>query len=263
MISIPSIVTPVSHLFSNDDFARRIIDKSDYLECRDRSFNFGDGRQLLFHCDFQPIHNLSDKFFLYLEKIKKIKKELKLISFHVASSCDRPKLINGMFEEGGVSYNENDMFKNAEKNFSIIKKIFGDDVEVAIENNNFYPTSAYNFVTEPEFINTIARNSNLKILFDIAHAKVTSVNKNIDYEDYKGQIDFDRVIQLHICKHGIRDDGFAFDAHDAPDQDLYDEVLSILNTSSNIKYLTIEFYKDIEILLPVLEKFNNIKNYVK
>ena len=68
---------------------------------------------------------------------------------------------------------------------------------------------------------------------------------------------------MHICKHGIRDDGFAFDAHDAPDQDLYDEVLSILNTSSNIKYLTIEFYKDIEILLPVLEKFNNIKNYVK
>lgn len=260
MNSSISIVTPVSHLFKNKNYAEIITKKSDFLECRDRSFKYQEGNQILFHCDFQPIHNLSENFFLYLEKIKKTKKNLKLISFHIASSCDRPILNNGMFDLGGKSYGLDEMLSNAEKNFSIIKNIFG-DIDIAIENNNFYPTPAYNYITEPFFINTVAENSDLKILFDIAHAKVTSVNKNIDYEDYKSQINFERVIQLHICKHGFRNDGLAFDAHDVPDNDLYQEVLDLIKLNLGVRYLTIEYYKDIEILLQVLEKFKNIQNY--
>lgn len=260
MSSTINIVTPVSHLFKNKDFAEIITRNSDFLECRDRSFKFQDGNQALFHCDFQPIHSLSDNFFTYLEKIKKTKKNLKLISFHIASSCDRPILNNGMFQLGGRSYDHDEMLLNAEKNFSVIKNIFG-DIDIAIENNNFYPTPAYNFVTEPSFINSVAENSDLKILFDIAHAKVTSINQDINYEDYKSQINFDRVIQLHICKHGIRDDGLAFDAHEAPDDDLYNEVLNLIKLNPGIRYLTIEYYKDVEILIPVLEKFQNIKSY--
>ena len=261
MNSTIKIVTPVSHLFSNDSYAKKIIDHSDFLECRDRTYKYNEGRQILFHCDFQPIHDLSDNFFSYLEKIKKEKKYLELISFHIASSCDRPKIVNGMFQEGGKSYSVDKMYINAEKNFSIIKNIFGSNIEIAIENNNYYPTLAYSHVTEPEFINALAEASDLKILFDIAHAKVTCINKNISYSDYKNQINFSRVRQLHICKHGIRDDGLAFDAHDIPDEILYEEVLSLVNKYSNIKYLTIEFYKNIEMLLPTLDKFREIKNY--
>lgn len=259
MNSIINLVTPISHLFEDDNNAKIILENSDFLECRDRSFRNSSPKQILFHCDFQPIHKLSDKVFHYLEKIKKTKKDLSLISFHIASSCDRPKLDNGMFQVGGNNYSENEMYMNAEDNFKIINKIFGDEVELAVENNNYYPTSAYNYVTEPHFIKAIAENSNLKVLFDIAHAKVTSINKKISFDSYRDSLPLERVIQLHICQHGIRNDGLAYDAHEIPSDDLFDEVKKYVNTLPNLKYLTIEYYKDVHNLIPILNKFNKLK----
>lgn len=254
------IVTPVSHLFQeNPDIGNKIHNLSDSLECRDRSFESSMPNQKLFHCEYQPIHKLSDDAFKYFEAISKNKPDLELVSFHIASCCDQPSLENGMFELGGKDYSPDEMIKNAYDNFGIIKKIFGDDVQIAIENNNYYPTQAYKHVTEPSFINKIASECNLKILFDIAHAKVSCINSGRDYFEYRDSLDLEKVIQLHICKHGIRENKKqAYDAHDYPTEVEYNEVDYLTKHYPNIKYLTIEYYKDFDNLKESIERFRHL-----
>tara|TARA_B100000161_G_C33553185_1_gene416420 strand:- start:2548 stop:3021 length:474 start_codon:yes stop_codon:yes gene_type:complete len=151
------------------------------------------------------------------------------------------------------------MVHNAYENFTLIKKIFGEDVHIAIENNNYYPSDAYEYVTEPSFINEIANECNLKILFDIAHAKVSCINSGMDYVQYRDSLDLEKVIQLHICKHGIRENKQqAYDAHDYPTDVEFNEVDYLTKHYPNIKYLTIEYYKDFDNLKSSIERFRHL-----
>ena len=65
-----SIATPISHLFNNDVNAIVLAQHSNCLEFRDHSPNFGLEKQQLFHCELQPIHELSSDDFIYLKKIR-------------------------------------------------------------------------------------------------------------------------------------------------------------------------------------------------
>jgi uncharacterized protein (UPF0276 family) len=254
------LVTPISHLFHMDsETGAKILDMSDSLECRDRSFDSSMPKQKLFHCEYQPIHKFSDDAFRYLEAISKNKPDLKLVSFHIASCCDQPTISNGMFELGGKKYDRDEMVHNAKENFSLIKNIFGDGVSIAVENNNYYPTEAYEYVTDPSFINEIVNECDLKILFDIAHAKVSCINGGINYVDYRDSLHLEKVIQLHICKHGIRENKQqAYDAHDYPTDVEFNEVDYLTRSYPNIKYLTIEYYKDFDNLRNSIERFRHL-----
>ena len=86
------LATPISHLFENGDLKKRIIEHSDCLECRDRTFNSDAENQELFHCELQPIHDWTNEEFEYLEKIKKTKesKSLLLFIWHLVATI--PKL---------------------------------------------------------------------------------------------------------------------------------------------------------------------------
>ncbi|MBT5400081.1 DUF692 family protein, partial [bacterium] len=148
---------------------------------------------------------------------------------------------------GGREYTRKEMKSFAKNNFLKIKNIFGNSVEIAIENNNYYPTEAYRDVTEAGFISEIVNENNLRFLFDIAHAKVTCFNKNINFEKYKRELPLDRVIQVHICTYGIDDElNQAYDAHSYPNDEELLEVSKIITECKNVKYLTVEYYRDIE-----------------
>jgi len=243
------LATPVSHLFENKEYEGVIVKNSDVLECRDRSIDYDNyiDKQELFHCELQPIHEWGDVEWRFLQKIKDTKPNLKLLTLHSASCCDKP-LINGrMFELGGREYTREEMKSFAKINFLKIKDIFGNSVEIAIENNNYYPTEAYRDVTEAGFISEIVNENNLRFLFDIAHAKVTCFNKNINFEKYKRELPLDRVIQVHICTYGIDDElNQAYDAHSYPNDEELLEVSKIIEKYENVKYLTVEYYRDIE-----------------
>lgn len=252
------IATPISHLFENNKYKDEIIKLSDCLECRDRSIDDKSYSQELFHCELQPIHEWHEEEWSYLEKIKNIKEDLKLISFHMASNCSDPIIEDGMFQIGGKIYTEEEMQTNAKYNFSKIKKIFGEDIAIAVENNNYYPSDAYAIITEGSFISKIVYENNLYFLFDIAHAKVTCYNKNINYEVYKNTLPLDKAIQLHICTYDIDyDRNMAYDAHLFPDDEELIEVKKNIE-KYNIKYLTVEYYKDINNLKESLNKVRGL-----
>jgi uncharacterized protein (UPF0276 family) len=262
MSSNPVLATPVSHLFHDKEHAELITRHSDTLECRDRTFSYSSKNQSLFHCEIQPIHELRDSDFHYIENIKKHKQNLELMTFHLASSCRSPKSVDKMFVLGhNDNYTEEQLLTNAENNFKIIKKILGDHISIAVENNNYYPTEAYKYITEPEFINQVMSDSDLFLLFDIAHAKVTSYNQKIRYETYRDALNLSRAIQVHICEFDVnKEKGLAYDAHNLPSDSEYAEVKFLVDNYKGIKYLTIEFYRDVELLIASLNKFKSLTN---
>ncbi len=253
------LATPISHLFENEEYQKVIVENSDVLECRDRSIEYNIGEQEVFHCELQPIHKWDEEEWNYIKRIKSLKPDLSLITFHAACCCDNPKIENHVAYLGGREYSREEMLKYASDNFSKIKKIFGHSVIVALENNNYYPTDAYRDVTGASFISEVVHHNDIMFLFDIAHAKVTCFNKNINFERYKSELPLDKAIQVHICSYAIDwDKGLAYDAHNYPNDEELLEVKKIISECQNVKYLTVEYYKDIENLEISLKKVRKL-----
>lgn len=246
------IATPISHLFKVKRYAKLIMEHSDCLECRDDSCNSSLPKQELFHCELQPIHKFTEKDFRYLERLAHNKSDLRLLTFHMASSCDKPYTKKGIFEEGGREYSEKTALKNAETNFKRIRSIFNQRVKLAVENTNYYPTGAYKYITNAGFISRIVKENKIYFLFDIAHARITARNRGIDYERYRDSLPLGKAIQVHLSSFGLRGDRLAFDLHDSPKARELAEVKKLLR-SGNLKYLTVEYYKDIRFLIRSLK----------
>jgi len=254
------ICTPISHLFKNSDFAKSIISNSDVLECRDHTINNISPNQEVFHCDIQPIHNFSDSDYLFLEKIKKLKKNLRLISFHLASCYKNPKLKQNIFQSNGKKLSRSKLLDNAKKNIDYIKNFFGQSVKIAVENNNFMRSEAYDYVTDPNFISSVVKENEIYFLFDISHARISSYNMGINYSDYIKYLPMKKTIQLHISKEVIKSNGVIYDAHEIPDSLDIKEIKRLLKQYSGIKYLTLEYYKDINELINFLRNLKNSVN---
>jgi sugar phosphate isomerase/epimerase len=255
------LASPISHLFENKDYEKIILASSDVLECRDISLNYNKfvNKQELFHSNIQPIHQWGDAEWLFLRKIKTTKSNLKLLTLHIASCCDQPISNGGPFEIGGREYTRQEMKDIVKKNLIKIRELFGTNLDIAVENNNYYPTKAYRDVTEAKFISEIVYENNIQFLFDIAHAKVTCFNRNINFERYKQELPLDRTIQVHICNHNIdKKLNQAYDAHNYPSDTQFLEIKKIITKYSQIKYLTVEYYKDIKNLEISLKKIKEL-----
>jgi len=248
------IATPISTLFNKLINAIEIIKYSDCLECREQSFHSTFSNQKVFHCDIQLIHKFGRDKFSFLEKLADLKKELQLISFHMASSCSNPFLDNFMFKPGGFQLSRKEMLNNAKKNIKIIKSIFEPEVKIAVENNNYYPSEAYNYITDSKFISEVVYDNDIYFLYDMAHAGITAHNKCLLLQDYQIQLPLDRVIQVHISRYKKNRDNIAIDSHLLPDTNEYNELLKIISIAKSIEYVTIEYYKDINRLIASLKK---------
>ena len=252
------IATPVSNLFQDSNYKKVLSEYSDCLELRDLNLNITYPKIEVYHSELQPIHELKEEDFDYLRKINNIHSNLKLVTFHCASSCSNPNIKNGMFEKGVLGYKRADLFENAKRNFKRIKGIFK-DIKIAVENTNYYPTSAYKYITDADFISTLVYDNEIYFLFDIAHAKITAHNRKIDYLKYEKELPYNRVIQIHISHFATNGNGLAYDAHHRPKQEEFREVKNIVHTY-DVMYLTIEYYKDIDNLLLSIEELRKIKN---
>jgi uncharacterized protein (UPF0276 family) len=250
----PKLATPISHLFGSLEQAEKIMNASDCLECRDHAVKDNYDKQEVFHCDLQPIQNLGKVEFTYLEQIKLNKKGLKLISFHLASCYDAPLIKDGKFLPGGNKLTRANLISNASKNLTRIKDIFGPDIDIAVENNNHYKTEAYDYVTTPEFISEVVVSNDITFLFDIAHARVSAVNQEVSFENYIGRLPLDRLIQIHISRAGYNINGEIVDKHDRPGEEEIEEVINLLELYPEVKYLTVEYYRNADELVHLLNK---------
>ncbi len=252
------IATPISHLFENRELSSQIINLSDCLECRDHSIHYDFKSQELFHCDLQPIHKFSKKDINSLIQIKSEKLDLKLISFHLASCYKKPKVKKGIFYPNGIKISVEELKRNAQTNINTIKEIFGKDISISVENNNYYKTEAYDYVTDPDFISSIVYDNDINFLFDISHARISAYNSGVDYCEYLLKLPLNRVNQIHISKEDVDSNGEVFDAHELPSDEESKEIIKFIKKYNTLKYITIEYYKDPFKLLNYLTRLKKI-----
>jgi uncharacterized protein (UPF0276 family) len=254
------IATPISHLFKSEADARLIVSHSDCLECRDHSPH-EENVQLheLFHFDMQIIHPIDGARFVYIEEVLRAKPHLKLVSFHVASCCDKPVLIDGVFQIGGKEYSYEELQGNAATNIARIKSFMPPGMLMCVENNNYLRSPAYKHVIEARFLNELVTKNDIYFLYDIAHAHISAVNMGVSFAEYYNGLPVSRTKQVHICKFGMRSDTEAFDAHYVPDEMIYTELEELL-INHDVHYATVEYYKEIDGLIRSLQYLQNLKH---
>jgi len=247
--SIPLIATPISHQFEDESYGKEISEASDCLEVRQRSLDTDWENQFLFHIDVDLTHEWNDDLRTYLAHAFKNKPYLKLITFQATRCCLGERITSGMFQLEGKIYSTQEMLDHSIENSKWLRKTVKAGTYIGLENNNYYPTPAYDIVADGSFISQVLEENDLFLLFDIAHAMVAAHNKNINYNQYIATLPLDRLIQLHICQPKLPAGGIALDTHDEPNEEMFQEVVRLVNSYPKIKYLTIEYYKDKDILI--------------
>lgn len=242
------LATPVSHLFEDPTTAERIIAVSDCLEARERNLDKTFANQRLFHIDVDIVHEWSDARRAYLSDGFARLPELELATLQISANCDAPVLDGVMYQPGGRRYDREEMLAEARKNVRWLRSVLAPGVKLGIENNNYYPSAAYDVVTDADFLSEIIVENDLCFLLDIAHAMVTAHNTGRSFDEYVAGLPLDSCIQLHVCRPSIRDDGMAYDAHEAPDEAMIERTVS-LTKQFPVRYVTVEFYKDADILV--------------
>ena len=252
------IATPISHQFEDSEAGERLRLASDCLECRERSVKSLWPGQELFHFDVNLNHPWTDHVRRELADSLLPKAELRLATFQMASCCDAPVLVDGMFQPGGKHYEREEMLGHVRDNVKWLRALLPKDAELGIENNNHYPTEAYHHVTTGSFISSAVRDNGVRLLLDIAHAQVTAVNTGVPFVDYLSTLPMDRVIQFHICEPGTKPDGLAYDAHELPSPAMELEVERLARLWP-VRYFTVEYYKDAVKLEGSLKRFAAIR----
>lgn len=251
------IATPISTLFTDVTLARRIAGASDCLECRDQSAASALPYQELFHSEAELIHPWPENLRVKIRKVFRGKPELAMATFHAASCCSAPVLKNRVYQPGGILYTAEQMREHARTNVAWLRSFLPSSVAIGIENNNYYPTPAYDVVTDGSFLTAIAEENELTFLLDIAHAHVTAWNRHLSYEAYRASLPLSRLVQLHISQSTV-EDGLALDAHRAPGQEECAEVQALISRHPSVRYLTLEYYQDAAVLLALLGEYRKI-----
>lgn len=254
------IATPVSDLFRNEIQAQAIISCSDCLESRDHATNAKYPNQILHHSDIELIHELSEKDLTHLERIMDIKHDLMLISFHAASACQNPLLVDGVYQPAGTQYTAEDMLEIAKKNITTIKTITGNNMRIAVENTNYYPTPAYNHVTDADFLSKLVNDNDLAFTFDIAHAGITAHNRDINFDNYIAQLPMDKVRQLHLSHFSINSNQLAADSHEPLEYSDFISLRRLMEKYRTIEFISLEYYKDYQLLIENLRTIREIIN---
>lgn len=112
-----------------------------------------------------------------------------------------------------------------------------------LENNVYYVDAPHQEMTEPEFLNRLARESGCGILLDLHNVYVNSRNHGFSAEDFLGDLDLGPVVELHIAGG---DDllGMYTDAHAGPvAEPVWGLLEDTLRAAPAVRAVTFEFHE--------------------
>ena len=253
------ILTPISHLFSEkNNSAERIAACSDFLEARERTSHLRLEKTSHYHIDFDLNIGITEDQKNFLRSNVKDRDEISTLTFQAARDCEVVELKNGMYVPKSPPLSLEEQIRITKKSVLEIIDIVGSDRQIGIENNNYYPTGAYDISTSVNFLLEVLSIDGMHLLLDIAHAKVSAYNLDIDLFDYiMPLLQTQLCKQVHICEPAIvtNESGLSImiDKHEIPSMPLTLDVLSLMNRF-NINYLTCEYYKDPDVLISYLNQ---------
>jgi len=101
--------------------------------------------------------------------------------------------------------------------------------DVAIENVSYYVPRAVDPLAEIDALAELLERADAKLLLDVNNIVVNAHNHGFDPRAYLARVPYDRVVQLHVAGHLVRNDGLRIDTHgstsDAEVRELLGEVL--------------------------------------
>lgn len=90
------------------------------------------------------------------------------------------------------------------------------DLPIALENVSYYAPQGQNGLDEATFVNEVLTRADAKLLLDVNNVYVNSRNFDFDPRAYIDQMPGERVVQIHVAGHQVRDDGLRIDTHGEP-----------------------------------------------
>ena len=257
------ILTPISHVFKDSKLAEDISNLSDELEARERTCELNLNKTTHYHIDFDLNIGLSKNQIEFLEKYVKPRENIKTLTFQAARDCNEVILKNNKYQPNSLPLSINDQLENTKTSLKKIQDIVGSYRNIGIENNNYYPTGAYDICTSTEYLISCFEDIGLHLLFDVAHAIVTCTNKNLSFTDYSQKLLKNMECkQVHLCEPSFSYSNRlpkAIDSHNLPSPKSTQETLKIMQ-KWNIKYLTIEYYRNADTLKEYLNYLHTLIN---
>lgn len=98
-------------------------------------------------------------------------------------------------------------------------------IPLALENVSYYAPQSSDGLAEADFVVEVLEKADAKLLLDVNNIYVNSRNFGFDPKAYVDKIPIDRVIQIHVAGHLIREDGLRIDTHGEP---IPDDVYELL-----------------------------------
>ena len=252
------IATPISTLFNKTNQLAKILELSDVLEIRDVLQPVSSSLPRLYHCELSVAENWTNK---EIENVLSIinKNKVSLVSFHLNSCFVKPNNKDGIFYPGRRKLTKKEIINNACKNIAKLRSELNENIIIALENNNYYSTGAYEVVTDTRFMNSLLTNLNLKLLLDIGHAEITAYNRKLNIDDYIRNFDLKKVCQVHLSR-AEQDIDLYQDAHMELKGKNWQYFKKIISWCPNIKFVTIEYYQNDKKLILMLKKLKKIIN---
>jgi len=100
------------------------------------------------------------------------------------------------------------------------------DLPLALENASYYAPQCADGLAEADFVVDVLERADAKLLLDVNNIYVNSRNFDFDPKAYIDKIPVDRVVQIHVAGHFVRDDGLRIDTHGEP---VPDDVYQLLD----------------------------------
>lgn len=232
-----------------------IIDAIEVKKIKDLNLNFLN-KEIILHLSYGLVNDSCRSDFKKVENVKLLKK-INYLSLDLGPACRNSELVLG---KGIVPKSRilapKEIISLAQENLRIIKRNFKGTI--ALENLDYRPTGAYEFVTEPELISSFLKTFGLNLLLDLAHAKVTASYRNQTVKEYLKSLPLSKVWEIHFSRTG-KENGYFVDAHRLPKQEDY-QILAWVLRRTKPQFLVIEFFGNDKLLY---QEYRKLKYFLQ
>jgi len=90
------------------------------------------------------------------------------------------------------------------------------DRPMALENVSYYAPQSEDGLDEARFVAEVLERADAKLLLDVNNVFVNSRNFGFDPREYIDAVPIERVVQVHVAGHHLREDGLRIDTHGEP-----------------------------------------------
>lgn len=113
-------------------------------------------------------------------------------------------------------------------------------VPLILENLDYWPTGAYEYISEPDFIADVLADAGTEFLLDLAHAQVAAARLGLSSDEYLARLPLDLVRHIHVSGPRLHD-GVLIDAHEPLTDEDYRLLRRVL-AGSRPSAVTLEYH---------------------